>query len=153
MAKYVNTLTQDGFDTLKNELSAFEEKRQAAVDELTWARDLGDRSENAAYKSARRKLSSIDSRIRFLKKTLENSRIVKVTQSEYVDIGCIVVVNNGTKDITFAIVGDHEANPALGKVSFKSPIGHALLGKKVGDRVEVAVPSGTVSYHIISIGV
>jgi len=112
---------------------------------------MGDRSENAAYKYARRKLSSTDSRLRFLKKIIDNANVIPHTQTNFVDIGSTVTVNNGTQDITFYIVGEHEADPMNKKISFKSPVGRALLQKKVQDEATIYTPSGTITYKIVAI--
>ncbi len=151
MKKYTIPFTEQGFLTIRNEYESLLKKRPEIVHNLSVARDMGDRSENAAYKEARRKLSSTDSRLRFLKKIVENARVVKPINTEYVDIGTTVVVHNGTQQITYSIVGEYEADPTQQKLSHKSPVGHALLGKKVGDTIAVELPIGTVIYTVLSI--
>ncbi len=153
MAKYTIPFTEAGFKSIHLEYETLQKKRPEIVNNLTVARDMGDRSENAAYKEARRKLSSTDSRLRFLKRIVEHARIVKPVNSEYVDIGTTVVVTNGTQEITFYIVGEYEADPMQKKLSHKSPVGHALLGKKVGDTVSLQLPVGLVNYTVISIDI
>lgn len=137
-------LTESGLQSMRDEYADLETKRKPAVDELAWARDLGDRSENAAYKSARRKLSGIDNRLRYLKRVIENSEVIKPTSVDRVDIGCSVIVNNGVIDVEYQIVGDHEADSPKKRISHKSPIGRSLLGKKVKDKVSISVPSGSI---------
>jgi len=145
--------TESGFIKIKKEFADLSAKRPAFVEELSRARDMGDRSENAAYKFARRRLSSTDSRMRFLKRLVENAKVVKPAQTEYVEIGSVVKVNNGNEDIIFYIVGEYEADPMAKKLSYKSPVGRALLRKKVGDSVKISVPTGTIEYKILEINI
>lgn len=151
MARYTVPFTQEGYDKMVQELQELETKRPAIVEELRRASEMGDRSENAAYKVGRRKLSSTDSRIRFLKKTIDHAVIAEAMQSEYVVIGSVVKLYNGKQEVTFQIVGEHEANPAQGKLSFRSPVGQALLNKKVGDFAKITTPSGVIDYKILEI--
>ncbi|CAN5165645.1 transcription elongation factor GreA [soil metagenome] len=151
MARYTVPFTQQGYDKMKHELAEHETKRPAIVEELRRASEMGDRSENAAYKVGRRKLSQTDSRIRFLKKTLDHAIIAEAMQSEFVVIGSIVKVHNGAKEVTFQIVGEHEADPVNAKLSFRSPVGQALLRKRVGDVVAITIPSGLMEYKILAI--
>lgn len=151
MPNFVIFFTPSGIQELQKEYVDRQSQRPDLVFELTRARDLGDRSENGAYKEARRKLSWHDSRMRFLKKTLDHAQAVHPTQSEYIEIGSIVDVTAGEKTVTFHIVGIHEADPMKGKLSYRSPVGTALMGKRVGDVVEVSVPSGVMKYEVIRI--
>lgn len=150
-ARYTVAFTQEGYDRMKQELEELEQKRPAYIEELRRASELGDRSENEAYKVARRRVSSTDSRIRFLKKTLDHAVIAQAVQSDYVAIGSKVTVQTGTKEITFSIVGEHEADPAHSKLSHRSPVGQALIGKKVGSVVSITIPSGQIQYKIVQI--
>lgn len=146
--KYTIPFTKSGFEQFKKEYDDLQSKRPEIVKELSTARDMGDRSENAAYKGARRKLSSADSRLRFLKKIIEHAKICEPSQNEYVEIGSTVKVNNGTTDIVFYIVGEHEADPINKKLSYKSPVGSSLLRKKIGETCEVVIPAGKLTYLI-----
>lgn len=150
---YKSKITVTGLADLESELSDIISKRQGAVDELVCARDLGDRSENAAYKSARSKLSRIDSRIRFLKKVIENSEIAIPASSDIVAVGSEVIVESSGKSTTYRIVGDHEANPLKNMIFYKSPVGRSLMGRKVGDIVNVEVPSGQKQMKIKAISI
>jgi transcription elongation GreA/GreB family factor len=143
--------TESGFHSIQKEYNDLLHKRPEFVEELTRARDMGDRSENAAYKSARRRLSSTDSRLRFLKRIVDNAKVVKPSQADSVEIGSIVTVDNGRQKIIFTIVGEHEADPMNRKLSYRSPVGQALLRRHKGDSVQIAVPSGTIEYSIVEI--
>ncbi|HRN70867.1 MAG TPA: transcription elongation factor GreA [Candidatus Woesebacteria bacterium] len=148
MTRYTIPFTEEGFKQITQEYEELTAKRPEFVHNLAVARDMGDRSENAAYKEARRKLSSTDSRLRFLKKIVEQAVIKKPTQIEFVEIGSYVTVNNGSQDSTFHIVGEHEADPINKKLSYKSPVGQALLRKKVGESISISIPTGTIWYLI-----
>jgi transcription elongation factor GreA len=140
--------TKIGHENLQKEYEELQKQRVEAVKELTTARDMGDRSENAAYKSARWKLSGIDRRLRQLKKVLATAQIIDRPFTGFADIGCTVIVSDGVKTQTYMLVGGFESDILQGKLSVNSPIGKALLGKKTGDRISVVVPSGNVTYTI-----
>ena len=125
------------------------------TDDLAEASAQGDRSDNAGYREARRIQGKTISRIRFLQKVLENSRVVS-TDALPKDKVCLLSrvgftnLSTGTR-MTFEIVSPHEMDLEAGKISLKSPIGAALMGKKVGEIAEVQVPSGTMRLTIESI--
>ena len=115
----------------------------------------GDRSENAGYREARRRQAKTISRIRFLQKILEHSRVID-PEALPKDIVCLLsyveFTNLSTNTrMTFEIVSPHEMNLEAGKISLKSPIGAALMGKKVGEIAEAQVPTGTLRLRIESI--
>src|SRR3990167_6909457 len=93
MAQTVTYMTQDGFDAISNEYEDLKVKRPEYVKKLTQAADMGDRSENAAYSNAKRKLRSTDSRLRFLKKVIDHTKVAIPSQTEYLEIGSQVLVN------------------------------------------------------------
>ena len=115
----------------------------------------GDRSENAGYREARRKQAKTISRIRFLQKVLENSRVIDpdaLPRDRVCLLSKVEFTNLATNArMTFEIVSPHEMNLEAGKISLKSPIGAALMGKKVGEIAEAQVPSGTLRLRIESI--
>ena len=115
----------------------------------------GDRSENAGYREARRKQAKTISRIRFLQKVLDNSRVIdpEALPKDRVCLLSYVEFTNLTTNtrMTFQIVSPHEMNLEAGKISLKSPIGAALMGKKVGEIAEAHVPSGTLLLKVESI--
>ena len=124
-------------------------------DDLAEARAQGDLSENAGYREARRIQGKTISRIRFLQKVLEHSRVITpdVLPKDRVSLLSRVEFTNLASDarMKFQIVSPHEMDLAAGKISLKSPIGAALMGKKVGEIAEAQVPSGTVRLRIESI--
>ena len=115
----------------------------------------GDRSENAGYREARRKQAKAISRIRFLQKVLENSRVIDpdaLPKDRVCLLSKVEFTNLATNArMKFEIVSPHEMNLEAGKISLKSPIGAALMGKKVGEIAEAQVPSGTLRLRIESI--
>lgn len=143
--------TEEGYAKIKQEYDQLMHGREAVVVELARARDQGDRSENAAYKSARWRLSGMDSRMRFLKKLLDYGKVMKPQQTALVELGTWVTIKNTLVEVTYQIVGAHEADPMKKKLSYNSPVGKALISRKVGENVEVDTPSGTITYQIIKI--
>ena len=124
-------------------------------DDLAEASAQGDRSDNAGYREARRNQAKTISRIRFLQKILEHSRVIDpdVLPKDRVSLLSRVEFTNLTTNtrMTFQIVSPHEMDLETGKISLESPIGAALMGKKVGETAEVQVPSGTLRLKIESI--
>ena len=124
-------------------------------DNLAEARAQGDLSENAGYREARRIQAKTISRIRFLQKVLEHARVINpdVLPKDRVSLLSRVEFTNLSTNtvMTFEIVSPHEMNLEAGKISLKSPIGAALMGKKVGEIAEARVPSGTLRLRIESI--
>lgn len=121
-------------------------------EDLAEASAQGDRSDNAGYREARRIQGKTISRIRFLQKILENSRVIDpdALPKDRVSLLSRVEFTNLTTNarMTFEIVSPHEMDLEAGKISLKSPIGAALMGKKAGETVEVRVPSGTLRLRI-----
>jgi len=143
--------TKQGYEDLVKEKNDLTKSRVEAVFNLKTAREMGDLSENAAYKVARSKLSSVDRRLRFLTKILDNAYIIKVNFKGVVDVGCLVTVKTANGEQTYQIVNSHESNLAQGKISYYSPVGKALIGKRVNDVVEISTPNGKITYKIKSI--
>lgn len=127
------------------------EKRPQVLTRMVAAREQGDLSENAGYHASKEELGKIDSRLRELKLLMRFGKIVNSQGSSIVGVGSAVKVSRG-KDISeFNIVGQLEADPVHGKLSEVSPIGSALIGKNVGDEVEVQTPGGGIIYKILEI--
>lgn len=147
-------VTKEGLETLKAELKVLQgEKRPALVDRLSNARSQGDLAENSDYQNAKDELEFLDGRIEELEEVLNHAVIAdtKGSKSGEVVLGTKVTVKNGTGNHTFHIVGEWEADPAQKKISHTSPLGQALLGKKVGEKVEVEAPAGIISYQVLEI--
>ena len=147
----VFNFTKEGFENLKKEERGLIQKRPQVLARMVEARDQGDLSENAGYHAAKEELAHIDSRLRELKLLLRLGKIHKGGYSETVTFGSRVTVENEKQTRKYSIVSGMEANPAKGKLSDTSPIGSALLGKKVGETVTIEVPNGKVEFKILKI--
>jgi transcription elongation factor GreB len=148
-------LTRDGAKKLAAELNQLlSVERPKVVGEVSDAAAQGDRSENAEYIYGKKRLREIDRRIRFLTKRLESAVVVEQNEAEHdvVRFGARVQVRdeNG-KESTYQLVGPDEADPSQGKLSFQSPLGRALLKRRVGDAVTVQRPAGEIEIEILSI--
>jgi len=145
-------LTKDGLSELKREYDDLVNvKRPGAVNRLADARELGDLSENSEYAAAKQDLAFIDGRILELEEIIHGAKIVTNHTKNAVDVGCKVTLTINGKKEEFSLVGEWEADPMQKKISHSSPLGKALMGKKVGEKVEVEAPAGKVLYKILSI--
>ena len=147
-------LTKEGLEKIQKELEQLKSKtRPETVDRLSLARIQGDLSENNEYTSAKEDLAFIDSRIEELEELL--LRVVLIDEKQdydgMVSLGCRVTVNLENDEHLYHIVGEWEADPVQKKVSHSSPLGQALIGRKVGDEVEFEAPAGKVLYKIVKI--
>ena len=146
-------MTKEGLATLKRELDELVEvKRPNLVERLSNARQQGDLTENSDYANAKEELEFLDGRIDELEDVLKNALVVTAAgKKDGVDVGTKVTVKvNGDTNI-FEIVGEWEADPVNKKISPESPLGQALVGKKVGDKVQVEAPAGILHYEILKI--
>ena len=151
-------MSQEGYDKLVEELRQLEHvDLPRAKEALVEARDKGDLSENFEYHAAKREHGRILGRIRFKQRVLEHTRVIDMSRLSG-DSVCLLSkvsmtnLNNNMK-MTYTIASPHESNLREGKISIKSPIAQALLGKKVGDVVEVQVPAGIQRLRIDNIEV
>ena len=148
----VSYLTHEGLGKLKEELkSLVEVKRPELALRIKSARDMGDISENSEYDAAREEQAFIEGRIAELEDIVKSAVVSSNSTKGIVSVGSKVTVHiDGDKEV-FHIVGAPEANPAEKKISHESPLGSALLGKKVGDKFEVEAPVGKLNYVILKI--
>jgi len=146
-------LTQEGYQLLKKELDSLKkEKLPLAIDKLQKARSMGDLKENNAYSSARDELSLMEGRVQEIEEILKNVEVINQSlNANEISIGAHVTIEVEGNREQFHIVGEYEADPMNKKVSHTSPIGQALIGKKIGDTVQVEIPSGKIIYKIIEI--
>ena len=146
-------LTQKGFNDLQLELEdLIKNKKSKAIDRLSKARSMGDLKENSEYTAAKEELAFVEERIQEINNVLSNAEVTLMYKAgNKIEIGSTVTVDiNGQKD-TFQIVGEFEADPMNKKLSQNSPIGQALINKKIGDLVEINIPAGKIQYKIIEI--
>lgn len=146
-------MTADGLEKLKNELNELLQVRRPAVAQrIKDAREMGDISENAEYDAARQEQAFVEGRISELEEVIKNAQVISDEKDNgVVRIGSKVTVRVDSGEETFYIVGAQEANPLENKISHESPIGASLVGKKVGESLEVEAPLGKVTYKIIKI--
>ncbi len=145
-------LTQTGLDELKKELEEAVANRTEISERIATAREFGDLRENAEYQSAKQEQEKNEDRIAEIENILRNVEIIKETSgAKKVQLGSSVVLKNGSKKKELQVVGTVEADPLEGKISDESPIGKALLGKAVGDEVEIKNAQDTVTYELVSI--
>lgn len=127
-------------------------RRHEVVERLSSARDMGDLSENAEYTAAREELAFIDGRIEELENILKQAVVIEENhKGKIIDLGSEVTVQIKGKKEVFTLVGEWEADPADKKISHESPLGKALIGKTVGDDIEVEAPAGKMVYTIVKI--
>ena len=149
-------MSQEGYDKLVAELKQLENVELPRVrDAIAEARDKGDLSENFEYHAAKREQGKLLSRIRFKQKVLEHARVIDKSRLSTDRIGLlsrVEITNLGNnRQMTYTLVNSHEANLQEGKISIKSPIGQALLGKEAGDTIDVRVPAGLLKLRIDSV--
>ena len=149
-------LSQNGYDNLKKELHSLKTvDRPHIINQIAEARDKGDLSENAEYDAAKEAQGLLEARISKLENDLSNSRVIDESQlsTDSVSLLTKVTIKNpkNNMEMSYAIVSESEANLAEKKISASSPIGKGLLGKKVGEVVEIQVPNGIVNFEIINI--
>ncbi|KKR70587.1 MAG: transcription elongation factor GreA [Candidatus Nomurabacteria bacterium GW2011_GWB1_40_7] len=147
-------ITEEKKEALLTELKRLKgPERKEILENLEYAKSLGDLSENAEYHQAREEQGKLEERIAKIEKILQSSRIAKGGGGELIEIGSKVLVQKkGSKEQrNYVIVGSEEADMVKGKISNRSPIGLALFGKKKGDNVSFKTPNGLVDYKIISV--
>lgn len=156
MADKKTILTYAGLKALEEELENLKVvKRKEVAAKIKEAREQGDLSENAEYDAAKDEQRDIEARIEEIEKILKNAEVVVEDEVDFdkINIGCSVLAYDKEFDeeIQFKIVGSTEANSLQGKISNESPVGQALLGKKVGDEIEVETQAGVMEYKVLKI--
>lgn len=146
-------LTKEGIAELEAELKELTAQRGPIAERIKLAREFGDLSENAEYTSALQEQERTESRIAEIEHILLNAEVIKKPAGDsQVQLGSKVSLkgeNGKTKE--FQVVGTVEADPGAGKISDESPIGQALMGKKVGEAVEIKTPAETATYKVVDI--
>lgn len=146
-------LSEEGYEKLKKELEELKTVQRKEISQrIEEAKKLGDLSENSEYMEAKEALEFNERKIAEMDALFRNVSIISKTRKKgVVEIGSSVSVKSHGKTMNFTIVGSEEADPTAGKISNKSPLGSAFLGKKAGDLAEVHAPKGTVKYEIVDI--
>jgi transcription elongation factor GreA len=147
-------ISQEKFEELTKELDELKtQKRREVATQLEYARSLGDLSENAEYQEARELQAAVEERIGKLDSILKNAKIVKGKKTDGIGMGSSVTVQKtGDSDThSYVIVGAEEADMLSGKISYHSPLGAALLGKKKGEEFSFSTPRGIMKYKILKV--
>lgn len=151
-------LTKQGVAELKKEFDELSKvKRPEILERVSQARNMGDLSENAEYVAAREELSFIDGRLDELEELLRQATLIREDSSssngskKVVKLGSKVILHQNGKKEEFVVVGEWEADPTEKKISHQSPLGQALLGKKIGEKVEFEAPAGIIHYTITAV--
>ncbi|KRN51173.1 transcription elongation factor grea [Pediococcus damnosus] len=150
---YFNKITATGYHEIEKEIEELKAKRPALTKRLAAAAALGDRSENAEYTFSKRDLRQLESRLHFLNKQLQYSKIVQPTNNQIVEIGKKVTIEfvDDHDQMDYQLVGKQEADIKTNKISLVSPLGSALLNKTVGDIVTIHAPEETYQVKILSV--
>lgn len=154
MSKKDILLTSEGFLELEEELNELKNvRRPRVIEAIKDARAQGDLSENADYDAARTEQAEVEGRIKELEFMLANATIIEKKDSHLIDVGSTVTISyvDDDEEEIYHIVGRMEADPFENKISNESPIGKAILGKKEGDMVEIASPTGSYQIKIVKI--
>ena len=150
-----NYLTPNGIQALQAEYhQLFSVERPKVVETVAWAASNGDRSENADYIYGKRRLREIDSRLRFLNQQIEAAEVVDPSQVKSTKIvfgATVTLEKEDASEVTYQIVGEIEANPSQGKISWKSPLAKALLGKQVDDEIVLTKPKGQEVLQVLRV--
>lgn len=149
-------ITKKGYDTLKSELDRFRKiERPKVIEAIAEARAHGDLSENAEYDAAKERQGFVEARIKELESKLADARIIEIAgrTSETIVFGATVVLveQESQQRKQYMLVGQDEADLKESKISIQSPVGRALIGKRIGDFVEVTTPAKVVEYEVLEI--
>ncbi len=145
-------LTPQGYQALKEKLARLLRRRKKLVEEMELARQEGDLAENSAYHQLRESVALLGQQIENLQEQLSGAKVIaRSKNNRQVEIGSRVTVAVAGRQRVLEIVGDGEGNPLQGQISYRSPLGRQLLGKKIGEVVVVTTPRGEVNYRIVTI--
>jgi transcription elongation factor GreA len=149
MIKY---LTAEGLNNLKKELEHLEKVgRKEVAEKLKHALSFGDISENAAYDEAKESLGFLEGKILELKNVISSAKLIQKNQTKEIQMGSTAVIFSEGGKQEFQIVGAEEADVFNGKISYESPLGKMLLGKKKGDKVIVKNPEKSMEYKVLDV--
>jgi len=152
----ISYMTKDGYNKLVEEVNHLESAQRPAITrQIAEARDKGDLSENAEYDAAKEAQGILEGKIAQLKKLIANARLIDESQisTDMVQILNKVTIRNtkNNQQVVYTLVAENETDLKAGKIAVNTPIGKGLLGKKVGDTVEIKVPAGLLSFEILDI--
>ncbi len=150
--------TEEGLQKLKDELQQLKTvERKNVIRQIAEARDKGDLSENAEYDAAKEAQGLLEIKIAKLEEIVSNARVVDSSKLDITKVSILTTVKiknlKNNMEMKYTIVAENEADLKSGKISIDSPIGKGLVGKKVGDKVEVTVPAGVIPFEVIEISI
>ena len=150
--------TEEGLQKLKDELQLLKTvERKNVIRQIAEARDKGDLSENAEYDAAKEAQGLLEIKIAKLEEIISNARVVDSSKLDVSKVSILTTVKiknlKNNMEMKYTLVAENEADLKSGKISIDSPIGKGLVGKKVGDKVEVTVPAGVIPFEIIEISI
>jgi len=153
MEPIFNKMTPAGYQAIEQEIKELKQQRPQKIKNLAAAAALGDRSENAEYTTSKQELGRLNGRLHYLTKQLQYADVVKPADNDILDLGKFVTVEfmDDHDQLTYQLVGKQEANLDQNKISFSSPIGHAVDKHTIGDIVTVESPAGSYQVKIIKI--
>ena len=149
-------LTREGEKKLRDQLNQLKSQRPKIIKTIAEAREHGDLKENAEYHAAREQQGLIEAKIKQIESKLSNFEIIEQsdnTKKEQVIFGCqveLLNIDNNTR-VIYTIVGEDDSDSLKNKISYNSPIGKGLIGKKIGDQVSITVPKGDLKFKIVRI--
>jgi len=151
----VHYMTKEGYNKLLEDVNYLEMQRPVISKQIAEARDKGDLSENAEYDAAKESQGMLEAKISQLKTLISNSRLIDESQisTDSVQILNRVTIRNtkNNQEMAYTLVSESEADLKKGKIAVNTPIGRGLLGKKVGDVVDIKVPNGIMNFQIVDI--
>lgn len=154
----INYMTEEGYNKIMEDINYLESVKRAEISaQIAEARDKGDLSENAEYDAAKEAQGIMEAKLAHLKELIANARLIDESsiQTDVVQILNKVKIKNLKNNavMTYTIVSDSEANLKENKIAVSTPIAQGLIGKKVGDAVDITIPSGTASFKILEISI
>lgn len=158
MSQQITYFTEEGLKKLRDEIHFLKTtERSNVIRQIAEARDKGDLSENAEYDAAREAQGLLEARIAKLEDTLSNARLVDTSQVDTSKVSILTRVKiknlKNNQVVQYTLVNQSEANLKEGKIWADSPIGKGLMGKKVGDKVDITVPAGNIPFEIVEISI
>ncbi|MCC6711074.1 MAG: GreA/GreB family elongation factor [Candidatus Pacebacteria bacterium] len=144
-------LSVEAVEEKKNKLKQLLGLKKEVMKRLIIAREMGDLSENGAYKAAKFELGGINRQLRELNFILKHAYVPEVTTEVIAGFGKTITLKNKEKELVFTLVGEYESDPEKMKFSLSSPIGLAVNGKQIGDKIVVVSPNGKLNYSVIKI--
>lgn len=145
------SITKSGYEELVQEQLSLQKQRKITLADLQKAREMGDLSENGFYKATKMRMSQIDHRLEELDYYIKTAHVITLPNTHLVSIGTTVTLTSEGQTVTYTLVGELEANSLEGKISHFSPLGKAILNKKIGESVTMTIRDRQKTYTILEI--